>query len=60
MALTKLDRLKYGEEIRKVFRVDIELDSDNSEEEDEFNFDKSDAKEMKRRNKILTFEMWRG
>ena len=57
MALTKLDRLKYGEEIRKVFRVDIELDSDNSEEEDEFNFDKSDAKEMKRRNKILTFEM---
>lgn len=35
----------------------MELDSDNSEEEDEFNFERSDVKEMKRRNKILTFEM---
>lgn len=57
IALNKLDRLKYGEEVRRILRVDVELDSDNSEEEEEFNFEKSDAKEMKRRNKILTFEM---
>ena len=57
MALNKLDRLRYGQEVRKILRDDVELDSDNSEEEDEFNFERSDVKEMKRRNKILTFEM---
>ena len=38
-----------------MLRNDAELDSDNSEEEDEFNYERSDAKEMQKRNKILTF-----
>lgn len=54
LALSKLDRIGYGGEIREMLREDVELDSDNSEEEEEFNYERSDAKEMQKRNKILS------
>ena len=46
------------EHIRKILKEDPDLDSDNSEDEEEFKFDRSDAMELRKRNKILTFELW--
>lgn len=33
----------------------MELDSDNSEDEQEFNYERNDAQEMKKRLKIITY-----
>jgi D-alanyl-D-alanine carboxypeptidase len=57
LTLRKLDKVGHKERIKQVLQNDPELDSDNSEDEEAFNYDKTDAKEMVRRNKILTFEM---
>ena len=57
LALTKLNNSLYMEHIRKILKEDPDLDSDNSEDEEEFKFDRSDAMELRKRNKILTFEL---
>lgn len=44
IALNKLDKHKYEQNIRRILKNDAELDSDNSEDEAEFNYDRSDAK----------------
>ena len=44
LALGKLDRKKYAQNIRQILKNDPELDSDNSEDEEQFNYDRSDAK----------------
>ena len=58
MALTKLNNSLYHDHIKKILKEDADLDSDNSEDEEEFKFDRSDAMELRKRNKILTFELW--
>ena len=57
MALNKLNSNLYGNDIRKILKEDPDLDSDNSEDEEEFNYDRNDAGELRKRNKILTFEL---
>ena len=54
-ALWKLDYNLYKREIREVEKNDVELDSDNSEEEQEFCYERNDAQEMKKRLKIITY-----
>lgn len=44
LALGRLDKMGYSGEIREMLKNDAELDSDNSEEEEEFNYERSDAK----------------
>lgn len=55
--MTKLDKTGYKDRIRQVLKNDPQLDSDNSDDEEEFNYERNDAKEMAKRNKILTFQM---
>ena len=55
LALSKMNKNEYSHRIKEVLRNDVELDSDNSEDEEAFNYERSDAKEMAKRNKILTF-----
>lgn len=50
-----MNKNEYSHRIKEVLRNDVELDSDNSEDEEAFNYERSDAKEMAKRNKILTF-----
>lgn len=57
LAMTKLDKTGYKDRIRQVLKNDPQLDSDNSDDEEEFNYERNDAKEMAKRNKILTFQM---
>ena len=57
LALNKLNSNLYGNDIRKILKEDPDLDSDNSEDEEEFNYDRNDAGELRKRNKILTFEL---
>lgn len=57
LALTKLNNSLYHDHIKKILKEDADLDSDNSEDEEEFKFDRSDAMELRKRNKILTFEL---
>lgn len=44
IALNKLDRKKYAQNIKQILKNDPELDSDNSEDEEQFNYERSDAK----------------
>lgn len=44
---------EFWGEIRELGREDPELDSDNSEEEEEFMFDRNDLFELDRRRRIL-------
>lgn len=46
-----------GAAIRELAREDPELDSDNSEEEEEFNFYRNDTFELERRRRILLNEL---
>lgn len=52
-----LKRLNYDGSLsgalRELSREDPELDSDNSEEEEAFNFERNDLFELQRRRKIL-------
>ena len=43
----------YLKGAREVLREDAELDSDNSEEEEEFRFDRNDLFELERRRRII-------
>ena len=38
LALNKLGKKEYFEDVRKMMKNDQELDSDNSEDEEEFNY----------------------
>ena len=39
--------------MRELSRNDVELDSDNSEDEQEFNFERNDTGEFEKRRRIL-------
>ena len=41
--LKKYDKVQYGEAAKKILKHDVVLDSDNSEDEDEFCYDRMDA-----------------
>ena len=41
--LKKYDKEQYGEAAKKILKHDVVLDSDNSEDEDEFCYDRMDA-----------------
>ena len=56
-SLRKYDKERYSEEVKKMLKNDVNLDSDNSEDEEEFCFDRNDALEIAKRNKILENEM---
>jgi hypothetical protein len=53
--LAKINYNGYRKEIREIEKNDVELDSDNSEDEQEFNYERNDAQEMKKRLKIITY-----
>jgi serine-type D-Ala-D-Ala carboxypeptidase (penicillin-binding protein 5/6) len=55
--LRKYDREAYGEAARRMLKNDVVFDSDNSEDEDEFIYDRLDAQELAKRNKILECEL---
>jgi hypothetical protein len=40
-----------------MLKHDAVLDSDNSEDEEEFHYEKMDANELAKRNKILVYEL---
>lgn len=54
-ALAKINYNEYRKDIREIEKNDVELDSDNSEDEQEFNYERNDAQEMKKRLKIITY-----
>lgn len=56
-SLRQYDKETYGLVAKKILRHDAILDSDNSEDEDEFNYDRMDAQELAKRNKILEYEL---
>ena len=56
-SLRQYDKGKYDEVARKILKNDVNLDSDNSEDEEEFNYDRMDAQEIAKRNNILAFEL---
>jgi D-alanyl-D-alanine carboxypeptidase len=57
MCLKKLGSSEFNRAIKELNRTDAELDSDNSEDEEEFNFERNDAFEFERRKRILLNEL---
>mgnify|MGYP006910358421 FL=1 len=55
--LRKYNHDAYAESVRKMLKHDAVFDSDNSEDEQEFNYNCLDTAELIKRNKILMNEL---
>lgn len=56
-ALRRYNADLYHVASKEMLRHDAVLDSDNSEDEQEFHYEKMDAEELAKRNKILVYEL---